>query len=130
MPTNCLSVFDHFVKLALKGLKSRKVSRKTDIPVKFVKENIDIVSYFLYHNFNNFLPCSAFSNGMKYPEVTPVHKKDDKTDKESYSPISILSNLSEFYEKLMYNQIYPLFYTVFSKFQCGFQKGFNAQDFH
>ena len=67
---------------------------------------------------------------MKYPEVTPVHKKDDKTDKESYSPISILSNLSEFYEKLMYNQIYPLFYTVFSKFQCGFQKGFKVQDFH
>ena len=67
---------------------------------------------------------------MKYPEVTPVHKKDDKTDKESYCPISILSNLRELYEKLMYNQIYPLFYKIFSKFQCGFQKGFNAQDFH
>ena len=123
-------MFDHFVKLALKGLKSRKVSRKTDIPVKFVKENIDIVSYFLYHNFNNFLSSSTFSTGMKYAEVTPAHKKDDKTDKESYCPISILSNLRELYEKLIYNQIYPLFYKIFSKFQCGFQKGFNAQDFH
>ena len=34
------------------NLKSRKVSQKTDIPVKIVKEN-NIVSDFLYHNFNN-----------------------------------------------------------------------------
>ena len=27
----------------------------------------------------------------------------------------------------MYNQIYPYFDTLFSKFQCGFWKGFNAQ---
>ena len=27
----------------------------------------------------------------------------------------------------MYNQIYPYFDTLFSKFQCGFRKGFNAQ---
>ena len=35
------------------NLKIRKVSQKTDIPVRIIKENIDIVSYFLYHNFNN-----------------------------------------------------------------------------
>ena len=27
----------------------------------------------------------------------------------------------------MYSQIYPYFDTLFSKFQCGFRKGFNAQ---
>ena len=27
----------------------------------------------------------------------------------------------------MYNEIYPYFDTLFSKFQCGFRKGFNAQ---
>ena len=26
----------------------------------------------------------------------------------------------------MYNQIYPYFHTIFSKFQCGFRNGFNA----
>ena len=34
------------------NLKRRKISQKTNIPVKIVKENIDIVSYFLYHNFS------------------------------------------------------------------------------
>ena len=64
---------------------------------------------------------------MKYAEVTPIHKKDDKTDKTNYRPISILPNLSKAYERLMYNQISPYFDSVFSKFQCGFRKGFNAQ---
>ena len=54
-------------------LKSRKVSQKTDF---------DIVSYFLYHNFNNSLSCSTFPSGMKYAEVTLIHQKNDKTDKE------------------------------------------------
>ena len=109
------------------NLKIRKVSQKTDIPVRIIKEKIDIVSYFLYHNFNNSLSCSTFPTAMKYAEVTPIHKKDDKTDKENYRPISILPNLSKVYERLMYNQIYPYFQTIFSKFQCGFRKGFNAQ---
>ena len=46
---------------------------------------------------------------MKYAEVTPIHKKDDKTDKENYCPIKILPNLSKVYERVMYNQIYPYF---------------------
>ena len=38
-----------------------------------------------------------------------------------------MPNLSKVYERLMYNQIYPYFDALFSKFQCGFRKGFNAQ---
>ena len=64
---------------------------------------------------------------MKYAEVTPIHKKDDKTDKENYRPISILPNLSKVYERLTCNQIYLYFQTIFSKFQRGFRKGLNAQ---
>ena len=61
-----------------------KLSHKTDIPVKIFKENI--VSYFLYHNFDNSLSCSTFPAGMKYAEVTPIYKKDDKTDKKKLTP--------------------------------------------
>ena len=64
---------------------------------------------------------------MKYADVTPIHEKDDKTDKTNYRTISILPNLSKVYERLMYNQISPYFDSVFSKFQCGFPKDFNAQ---
>ena len=110
----------------LNKLKSKKASQKTDIPIEIIKENVDI-SHFLYHNFNNSLSCSAFPTGMKYEDVTPIHKKDDKTDKTNYRPISILPNLIKVYERLIYSQISPYFDSVLSKFQCGFRKGFNAQ---
>ena len=57
----------------------------------------------------------------------PVFKKDDKTDKENYRPISILPTLSKLCERLIYKQMYPYFDKLFSKFQCGFRKGFDAQ---
>ena len=49
---------------------------------------------------------------MKYAEVTSIHKKDDKTDKENYYTISI-----QIYSK--HNQIYPYFHTIFTKFHKG-----------
>ena len=76
---------------------------------------------------NNLLSCSTFPTGIKYADVTPIHKKDDKTDKANYHPISILTNQSEAYERLVYKQIFPYFDSVFFKFQCGFRKGFNAE---
>ena len=96
--------YEEIVK-EVNSLKIRKASQKVDIPVRIIKENIDIVSYFLYHNFNNSLSCSTFPAAMKYAEVTPIHKKDDKTDKENYRPISIRPNLSKLYERLMHYQI-------------------------
>ena len=72
-----------------------KVSQKTDIPVKIIKENIDTVSYFLYHNFNNSLSCSTLPTCMKYVKVTSFHKTDDKTDKKNYRSISILPKVYE-----------------------------------
>ena len=109
------------------NLKIKKMSQKTDIPIKIIKTNADIVSYFLHHSFDNQLSCSTFLIGTKYAEVTPIYKKDDRTKKENYHPISILSNLIQVYERLMYSQFYPYFQSIFSKFQCGFRKSFDTQ---
>ena len=47
--------------------------------------------------------------------------------KQNYRRISILPDLRKVSEILMHNQVYPYFDAFFSKFQCGFRKGFNAQ---
>ena len=106
----------------LNKLKSKKASQKTDIPLKIIKENLDIISHFLYHNFNNSLSCSTFPTGMIYADVTPIHTKDDKTDKTNYRPISILPNLSKVRERLMYNQISPYLIQCFPSFSVDFGK--------
>ena len=74
-------------------LSIKKASQTLDIPVKIIKENKDLISYFVNNNFNNALSSSQYPNGLKYVDVTPVFKKDDKSDKSNYRPISILPNL-------------------------------------
>ena len=114
-----------FKEVAL--LSDKKASQASDIPVKIIKENRDLIAYFILHNFNNALSCSEYSASLKYANITPIFKKDDKTDKTNYRPISILPNLSKIYERFMQNQMYPYLNQIFSKYQCGFRKGYNAQ---
>ena len=64
---------------------------------------------------------------MKNAIITPVHKKGAKTSKDNYRPVSILSNISKIYERLLFKQISEYFEPILSKFQCGFRKGYSAQ---
>ena len=114
-----------FKEVAL--LSDKKASQASDIPVKIIKQNRDLIAYFILHNFNNTLPCSEYPAGLKYADITSIFKKDDKTDKTNYRPISILPNLSKIYELFMQNQMYPYLNQIFSKYQCGFRKGYDAQ---
>ena len=62
--------------------------------------------------------------------TNPVHKQDSKSEKKkkNYRPVSILSNISKLYERIMFKQISEYFEKSFlSKYQCGFRKGFSAQ---
>ena len=96
-------------------LSIKKASQTLDIPVKIIKENKDLISYFVYNNFNNALSSLQYQNGSKYADVMPVFKKDDKSDKSNYRPIIILPNLSKVHERIMQNQIYPHLSKIFFK---------------
>ena len=37
--------------------------------------------YFILHNFINALSSSKYPASLKYVDITPIFKKDDKTDK-------------------------------------------------
>ena len=108
-------------------LNRKKASQATDIPVKIIKENKDAISFYVFHNFNSALSSCSFPTALKYADVQPAFKKDDKTDKENYRPIIILPNLSKVYERLMYDQVYPFFDQIFLELQCDFCKGFSAE---
>ena len=107
-------------------LSEKKASQASDIPVKIIRENRGLIAYFISHNFNNALSCSEYAASLKYADTTLVFKKDDKTDKTNYRPISILPNLSKIYERFMQNRMYPYLNQIFSKYRCGFRKGYNA----
>ena len=57
--SNCTFYFkfetlEKFSKLT-QNLNSNKATQQSDIPIEILKENIEICSYILYHNFNNSL---------------------------------------------------------------------------
>ena len=75
----------------------------------------------------NVLLNLLFPASLKLANVIPIFKKDTKSCKSNYRPISILSNISKIYERIIFKQISKYFSVFFSKFQCGFRKGFSVQ---
>ena len=78
-------------------------------------------------NFNYCLKKGEFPCVLKHADVTQVHKKEIKSDKVNYRPVSTLPNLSKIYGKLMCQQLYEHFNSMLSPEQCGFRKGYSAQ---
>ena len=99
-----------------------------DIPVKVIKMNEDIFSRLIFQNFNQSLINGDFPYCLKQAEVISVIKREEKLDKSNYRPASILPVISKIYERLMYDQMYKYFGQIFSKFHCGFHKGFSTKN--
>ena len=66
-------------------------------------------------------------DAFKKAEVRPLYKKDGRTEKSNYRPISVLSNVSKNYETCLQDQIYLYFDKMFSRYHFGFRKGINTQ---
>ena len=111
----------------IEDLDVSKYRQKDDIPNKIIKLNSDIFIDFLYENINKCITSLTFPNKLKLAEVIPLFKKDDRTCKSNYRPISILPNLSKIYEKCLYDQMSDFFEQILSNYQFGFRKGISAQ---
>ena len=98
-----------------------------DIPTKIVIENVDIFGDFICTSYNITVKSSQFYQNLKLADITSAYKKGKKDMKENYRPVSILPNLSKIFEKLVFKEMSQFFDKIFSKYQCGFRKGFSTQ---
>ena len=89
----------------LNNLNSNKATQITDIPIKTIKENYDIFGDFIFSNLNCCINTSSYPSLLKRADITPVHKKDSKSEKNNYRPVSILSNISKVYERIMFKKM-------------------------
>ena len=76
---------------------------------------------------NNAINDSVFPTELKCADVTPVFKKDNKTEKSNYRPISILPVLSKVFERIIYDQINSFMENKLSPHFCGFRRKYNTQ---
>ena len=77
----------------LKNLLSSKAAQDYDIPIKVIKGKIDVFNPIVLKEFIKSLALVKFQSLMKLANITPVFKKDGRTFKSNYRPISILPNL-------------------------------------
>ena len=77
-------------------------------------DHIDICSHFLHEIINFCIKDSEIDDTMKRADITPVHKKDDKTDKSNYRP-----HLgSKIFQEILHKQIGKYIETFLSKYLC------------
>jgi len=115
------------VEHIITDLNVSKATTKNGIPIKLIKENVDIFSPILCYYFNTGIETNLFPFTLKLAEIKPTFKKDDRWNKENYRPVSILPVVSKVFEKIVYAQISTYFNPILSPIQCGFRKGHSAQ---
>ena len=115
------------IKKEIIRLGNSKAIQESDIPTKIIKQNVDIITEYLFHEFENLLEKSEYTSPFKFADITPVLKRGSRFEKNNYRPVSILPVLSKVFEKCLYKQTSSYFNDIFSKYQCGFRKGFSAQ---
>ena len=108
------------------AINASKATQSDDMPTKIIKNNSDIFSKFFQANLNNTDETSTFPEQLKYTDVKLVFKKDSRTDKKYYRPISILPNVSKIYERCLNKQLEEYFQALLCKYQCGFRKGYSV----
>ena len=93
-------------------LNKSKGYQKSDIPIRIIKDNVDIFTDFLCETVNCTIKTSNFPSCLKLADITPLHKREGKTIKKS-------TDLSAFYQhyqkylKEFYLSKYPVSLIIF-----------------
>ena len=99
----------------IKNLDTKKAAPQDDIPVKILKLNTESIE------------AANFPNKLKYADITPVYKKNNRHEKENYRPVSTISVISNILERCFYDQFYKNIDNTLPRHQMGYRKGYSSQ---
>ena len=107
----------------LNNMKVTKRVGPNSIPTKFLKDFKSEFSKPLSDMINTSFTTDIFPSTLKVANIIPIPKKRDKLDCNNYRPISLLSNISKIYEKMMHVRLTSFLNKnkVLKSFQFGFQ---------
>ena len=111
----------------IRKLNTNKPTTSNNIPAKILVDNSDICSHIINKIYIDSITNSNFPVALKNAEITPAHKKDERTKKENYRPVSILPCISKLFERNMFDQICIYMNNHLSDYLCGFRKGYSTQ---
>ena len=109
-----------------KELPGNKANVSNDIPVSLLKKSISTFYEKITDLFNNCIRSGTFPEILKEAEVAPVFKKGDPASKTDYRPVSILSNFSKLFKKIIFLQLNHYMQNKFSIYLTSFRKNHNT----
>ena len=89
-----------------------------DVPAKYIEKFSDVFTPVITDDYNNCVDIGGFPECFKTAEVIPTYKKGKLQKKLSTGRLVYFPN----------DNTSDYFNDVLSKFQCGFRKGFGAQN--
>ncbi len=109
--------------LIIKGLKETKAVGSDGISLKFIKDALCVIAFYLTCIINTSIVTGVFPQAWKHALVIPMFKTGDPNNVHNYRPISLLPIASKILEKIVSNQILLFLETndFLSKCQHGFR---------
>ena len=114
---NFSKVTNDIVLRNIKELNTKKASQFNDVSTKYINKFTDVYTRVI---INNCITIGIFPECFKTVEVIPTYKKAKSTGKINCRSISILSNISKTYERLMHHNMSDYFNDVLLNFQCSY----------
>ena len=110
----------------IKSLNPKKATGPDGIPPKIVKLSSNVIDKYLTNIINNDLSQSCFSQNAKIASVRPIYKKNSRTDKKNYRPVSILNAFSKVYERYIHEKVLPFADKFLSLFISAYRKNYSS----
>ena len=89
----------------IQNIDLEKATTKNTIPPKILEVSCNTSAETLHNLFHECLITGNLPDNLRLADITPVFKKKDPLNKESYRPVSVLPSISKIFEKLMQKQI-------------------------
>jgi hypothetical protein len=116
------------VKIAIRKLKSYKFPGTDQIPAELIKAGGDTL-----HSEVNKLTCSIW-NKKELPQqwkesiIIPIYKMGDKTDRNNFRGISLLSTAYRILSNILLARLTPYVSEIIGNYQCGFRRNRSTMD--
>ena len=118
-------VNEEYVLKELKKLQTGKATGFDMVSAQLLKAAAPVICKHLTYLFNLSLISSELPSDWKQAKVSPIHKGGDRTDKNNYRPISVISVVMKILERIVHDQLQQHFvkYNLLAPQQSGFRKG-------
>ena len=129
LPTKLLNTIQlntEEITTILKSLGIGKACGPDCINNRDLKATAETITRPLTNLFNNSLKSSTVPGIRKKANVSPIHKKDDKSSLENYRPISRISSVGKTFEKTIFKHVHN--FLLDSQIITPLQSGFTRVD--